>query len=246
APLATYTVTATEVARGRRLLGFIPSELTVRYAGIEDLTLNAGGSDSVAVVNVNSLPAAPVAVTLNSPVNVVTVGEGANSLDPVTGQLTLHGGGGQDVLSLNDQGSPVSHVYVVTAGQVTRTLSPGGAPPSVSIRHDGFESVDLNTGQGGNTIFVLGNPAGTSPTLRGSPGAVDTFAIGFASDLNQILGPVSVYGQAGDNDFAYYYDYLNTAPQTYTFLADAVDPTALRAERSGIAAVTYHGMAEVI
>jgi Ca2+-binding RTX toxin-like protein len=215
------------------------------HSDLEAVELSTSNRDDYVTVY-GSNASTPVTISTNDGNDTITVGDAANSLDAVVGELTVHGSGGQDVLSLNDQGSPVNHAYVVTAGQVTRTPYPGGTSPSASIRYDGFESVDLNTSKGGNTTFVLGNPAGTSLTVRGNPGVVDTFAVGFASDLNQILGPVSVYGQAGDNDFAYYYDYLNTAPQTYTFLADPVDPTALRAERSGTAAVTYYGMAEVI
>jgi len=251
---ASYTVTSTEVARNRLVL--VPpfsffSLLSVGYTGIESLGLNAGGSVSGSFVNVLSVAAAtPVSLTLNSVVNVVTVGDSGNSLDPIAGPLTIQGGNGYDVLTLNDQGSASENNYNVSANLVSRGPYPDGTPLSVSIGYDAIESVELNTGRNYNVIFVSSTAAGTSLTVRGNPNGLDAFAIGFGGDLNQILGPVSVYGQLEINghgyDFGYYYDYLNTAPHTYTFLGDPADPTALRAERSGIAAVTYHGVNQVI
>src|SRR5262249_39623860 len=172
-PTATYTVTSTEVTREGYLGGLFPARLAVGYAGIEDLTLNTGGP--VCLVNVTSLPATPVTVNLSGAVNVVTVGDGGNSLDSIAGPLTIHGSGGQDALTLNDQGNAVSQVYNVTTDRVTRAISPGGTPPSVSITYDAIESLSLNTGSGGNIVHVVSTAAITSTTVTSQPGALDIF-----------------------------------------------------------------------
>src|SRR5581483_8671667 len=97
-------------------------------------------------VNVLSIAAAtPVTLTLNTVVNVVTVGDGGNSLDLIAGALTIHGSAGQDSLTLNDQGNAVRQVYNVTTNRVTRAVYPGGTPQSVAITYDAIESLSLNT-----------------------------------------------------------------------------------------------------
>ncbi len=59
--------------------------------------------------------------------------------------------------------------------------------------------------------------------------------------MNQILGAVQCFGQAADHDFAYYYEYLNASPQTYTVSTNPFLGTML-IERPGIAGVEYGGL----
>ena len=69
----------------------------------------------------------------------------------------------------------------------------------------------------------------------GSPD-VDVFAVGFASDMSNILGPVSLNGQAADNDFAYYYDILTPTPQTYNVSTNPASPQNLLVQSTGMRA----------
>ena len=100
-------------------------------------------------------------------------------------------------------------------------------------------------GSGGTTAYVASTSVGTLSDFIGHAGVLDTFAIGFAGDMNKILGAIRAYGHSADNDFAYYYEYLNPNPHTYTistypFLATMVF------ERAGIASVQFGGLAQVV
>ena len=88
--------------------------------------------------------------------------------------------------------------------------------------------------------------AGTSTTIYGQPGALDTFAVGFGANTNKLLGPVSVFGQAADNDFAYYYDYANSTPQTYTVRTSPTASDAVLVERVGAVPISFGGLNQVI
>src|SRR5262249_57686376 len=84
-----------------------------------------------------------------------------------------------------------------------------------------------NAGGGGNMVKVVRPAAITSTTATSQPGALDIFTAGFGTDTSRILGPVTFIGQAADNDFAYYYEFLNPNPQTYTVRSQPVPGTPL-------------------
>lgn len=106
--------------------------------------------------------------------------------------------------------------------------------------------LDFQHGRGKyQPTFVYGTPAGMTLNVRGAAGWGDTWWLD--TSYNKILGPVNFYAQGiADNDFTYYYDYLNTAPHTYTLLTDPVTPTAQCIERDGQAPFTFHGGYQII
>src|SRR5207237_1368056 len=116
-PTATYTVTSAEVVREGYLGGLFPARLAVGYAGIEDLTVNTGGP--ISLVNVTSLPAAPVTLNPCAARHAVALGQAAIF---VNGQLTVNGGAGVDILTINDQAllPATPAAYTVTATEVAR------------------------------------------------------------------------------------------------------------------------------
>jgi hypothetical protein len=74
--------------------------------------------------------------------DVINVGSAFNTLDPIKAPLDLHGGGGFNTLSINDQGSTLAHIYTVTPTSVTRTFN----SPTVTINFDPFQALVLNRG----------------------------------------------------------------------------------------------------
>jgi hypothetical protein len=64
------------------------------------------------------------------------------------------------------------------------------------------------------------------------------------ASANKLLGPMTFLGQWAD--YAYYYDYFNTAPQTYTLSTDPALPTAVRVERTGHAPAVLDGVIQVL
>lgn len=98
-------------------------------------------------------------------------------------------------------------------------------------------------GPGGSTVFVDSTPAGTTSSFYGQAGAHDEFRLGWAANMNQILGQVNVAGQAADLDYAVYYDYLNPNPQTYDVGA-LFSTMYIRRPGAGVAA--FNGLVQVV
>ena len=144
------------------VLGLAPADILYRTFDVSTLTINGGtGADTF---NVNSTAAnvsGPAATVLNAgggadainvrstsgPISVnagpgndaVTVGSLANTLDPIKAVVTVNGQADSDVLTVNDQGSPVSHAY----GQATATIARSGA---AAINYFSIEHLVLNKG----------------------------------------------------------------------------------------------------
>jgi hypothetical protein len=115
------------------------------------------------------------------------------------------------------------------------------AESGATVNYSGAEGLIVEGGNGGSDIFVSSTQAATTVDAYGYAGVLDVIAVGFGSDVNQILGPVHVYGQGADGDFAYYYEYLNPSARTYTVTADHLHGTML-IDRPGIAGVQYAGV----
>ncbi len=95
----------------------------------------------------------------------VIVGSVSNTLDDIRGPLSISGQGQalQDVLTLNDHGSPLAHTYVVNRTQVTRDSV-------VIAAYVGIERLVLNPSLVPGTIvwYILTGP--TQFDLWGAPG----------------------------------------------------------------------------
>lgn len=100
-------------------------------------------------------------------------------------------------------------------------------------------------GSGGTTAFVYSTTVGTGTSVYGRAGVLDNFYAGWAGDMNRNLGRISFNGQAADNDYAIYYDYLNPNPQTYTVTGDSFFQT-LFIDRPGTGGVSSIGLGQVV
>ena len=78
------------------------------------------------------------------------------SLDNIQGPLSIVGGGGTNALNADDQGSAVGHMYVLSAG----TLSRDGNMP---ISFNGIQKLALLGNADGNALIVSALP--TASTL---------------------------------------------------------------------------------
>ena len=77
-------------------------------------------------------------------------------LDNIQGPLTIVGGSGTNSLVLNDQGSTVGHMYVLSAS----TLARDGNMP---IAFSGIKSLTLDGDSAGNTLVVSALSLGQHP-----------------------------------------------------------------------------------
>jgi hypothetical protein len=201
-----------------------------------------GGSDTVTVDGTTGVLALDVQGGFT---NNVFVGSVNGSLDRIHGPITITASGVTNALTFNDQGTTTPQNYNLESDRLTRRDATSVADMA-PISFAGLEAVALNVTSGGGIVFVDSTSAGTPVTVNGQPGAVDTFAVGFGTDTSKILGPVSFFGQAADNDFAYYYDYLNPSPQTYTGSTTPAIPQRLLLESTDAAPVAFDGLSQVI
>ena len=109
-----------------------------------------------------------------------------------------------------------------------------------------IEAIALNGSSGGSSVFVGSIGGGHLRDDPGHPLTADVFAVGFAANTDTILGPVSFFGQAADNDFGYYYDYFGSSPRTTTSASIRCCPSVLLVERAGVASVTFNELSQVI
>src|SRR5262249_9090014 len=105
-----------------------------------------------------------------------------------------------------------------------------------------IESIALNVSSGGSVPAVLGSSAGSTVTVNGTASGLDVFEVNPAFGL--YLGPVLLNGQA--TDYAYYDEYFNTNPQTYSFSTDPVLPQRLVLQSTDAAAVTFDDLSQVV
>ena len=119
----------------------------------------------------------------------------ADNLDGVEGNIDIQGGGGTDVLNLNDALSGTSNSITVNSSTVT------GAAPAV-FTYD-VDIVGITTSENtADTVDVISTQAGTDYYIQGSVGAQDEITIGnttadfqsatFDGTLDQIAGHVIV------------------------------------------------------
>lgn len=228
--------------------------ITVRdtVPNIQTNVSTGGGSDVMTVERT-----APGLVVLGAgAATVIEVGTGTSSLDNIQGLIRVFCSPNNLVtLRLNDT-APTGRRNLLVTGtdsgqQYQRAVDGSGEwrtlvevlfSPLLGAPVENFEYLG---GSGGSTVFVNSTTAGTNSTLTGYPGAFDIFALGFGTDMNQILGAVTCAGQAADHDFAYYYEYVNPSSQSYTVFTHPVTGV-LAMSRTGVATAQFGGLEQVI
>jgi hypothetical protein len=230
-----------------------PRDIQVSNAGITGLAptvIHTVASDTGAVLittgggpttaHVISTPVRGVRLALGGGDDTVYVGDGNGSLDYIRGPLTVDGAGGTNVLVVNDQGTRWPEEYDLDQATIVRRPTDGGIADA-TIAYSSFAAVTLYGGYGNNGgidhIFqVAATPAGTAVSLYGGPGSTDEFVVGYP--MNGIQGPLALHG-AGPVSFALFNDSADPVGQTFTL-------TAQRLERSGMAAIGFDGLVEVV
>ena len=124
---------------------------TISYSGLAQLNISLGlGGNTFYIAGT----AAGTATSLdsgsgNDTVNVGTTASQANGVvDPVAGPVTINGGGGFDVLNVNDTGSAIDKTGTLTKDTITGLGMGGG------ITYDSVQTVNVSLGSGNNTFNV--------------------------------------------------------------------------------------------
>jgi Ca2+-binding RTX toxin-like protein len=160
---------------------------TIRYVNLDGVTISGGsGSTGLGTLTYNvDAAGAPLTINAGSGDSVINFGRG--NLDVLPGTVTVNGEGGSDALNINDQVTPHSDSYGITATQVRRS-NPLRAAAGRTVNLSGIDRLSLNA-EGGNNAITLG---GASPI----PVAVNA---GWGSDT--LVGPnlTSLWTVTGPN-----------------------------------------------
>lgn len=215
AAAATYTVTATRVAR--------TGLAAINYGTIESLVLRAGGGNDA--LRVQST-ATGVATSIfggfgNDRFQVADLG---NVIRNLRGRLALEGNAGEDTIDLDDQNNHAATTHVLRDGEYVH----GNQQP---IQYGTVESVNLNAGRGDDLLRVEGTTAGVMSLVSGGIGH-DRIELGSAANvLDPIAGPLRIRGAAG-RDSLQLRDQASAVARTYTI-------TSTTLERAGGPAISY-------
>jgi hypothetical protein len=217
---------------------------------------SGNGDDSVLVLGANP---GQLNVDLRGGVNqTVNFADADHSLDAVQGTVHVSGSGFIKA-SIDDESTTLTRLVEMdtnTAGDEVVTRYQRTFKSALTLDNT-FQFTFADHGrvsyQAGvpdaswnyNQIDVIADPANTDVVVTGGPD-VDVFTVGFSYNAGRILGSVSIQSPQPDTDYAYFYDYFNSNPQTYTI---ETSPTASHmelVERPGLAAVSYSGLNELI
>jgi hypothetical protein len=131
---------------------------------------------------------------VNSSAATVNIGNG--NLGALGGTVTLDlSSVNGDHVTVNDQADTGNDNYFITASQVRKAA---GATTQATINFSGVENLQLLANQDGNNIFVQSTASGTPVTVGGGGGA-DSFIVGNGNVGANLLGPVTINGDAGSN-----------------------------------------------
>jgi Ca2+-binding RTX toxin-like protein len=195
----TFTVTDSSVSRSG--MG------AVSYGTMESLTLSAGsGNDTITVAS--TAATTPVVVNANGGNDVINVG-GHTGLFPfftsvggIQGLLTVNAGSGADSLNYNDQGSLLTRPIKVAGAPYSVTTSQIVRSGAAQVTYSGLESLTLNTSGGDDDITLQSSLATTSMVVNAGAGD-DRVHLGAFDNGANLLGPVTLNGQAGSDTLDY-------------------------------------------
>jgi hypothetical protein len=180
------------------------------FAGVESIDLLGNGGANTITVEFGNLPA-----NMNVTVNGGGGADEITSLVPGTfslleGNVTLQGGAGIDTIHLNDGAGSFADRYTLTSDTL-QAAEPGRVSGLITYV---AENVEIVASAVASTIRIDSTAAGTDYSIRAGDGD-DTFTFGGAArNVSNILGPVSVSGEAG-NDRINYNDDNHTTDSSY-------------------------------
>jgi Ca2+-binding RTX toxin-like protein len=189
---STYTFNDTaETIRvaGVTATGNGTNTVSVSSSGVKQIVLTLGNqADTVRIRSA----AQPITVNAGDGDDTIAVGSTKNSLADLGANLTVNGQGGNDTLTLNDQGNGAAQTYQILSSSVTRS----GIP---TIFYGALEGLTLNAGTLGDRIDVRSTLTATPLTINAG-GGDDNIIPGQPSAMN---GPLTVNGQGGTDTLDY-------------------------------------------
>jgi hypothetical protein len=170
---------------------------------INQVTVNLNGDyDTVNILNTTT--SAPVTVNDGAGIEAVTISPFDQELNHIQGNVTVNGGSGYDTLTIDDQNDSFYPVFTMTGSTFARNDSAlvsysainlvtinGGINAAGSYNVQDTEArftTNLNTGSGGNIVYVHGT---SGPLNVGSNGG-DTVNVGNAGSVQGILGELNI------------------------------------------------------
>jgi hypothetical protein len=220
------------------------------------VNVNGGGGNDT--VNVESIPlGVAVTVTLGSGNDAVNVCPTGQNLDAIQGGLTIHGGR-LSTLTANDQANPNNQLTqdFLTATTLTRIGETYDSSTGslfffdASISFDGLAQVTLNTGGVSNSVFIESTAFGTTTSVNADPDNVLIDVSAQAENLDNLQGPLVVYGNGADalvvNDQANPNNVLTLDTLTATSLtrlAENIDPSGFFGFHD--ASIDFNNLAQV-
>ncbi len=219
--------------------------------------LTGNGNDHVAIFGGSH----PLDVVLGSGVyQTVRLGDATHSLDAVQGAVSVWGAGFIDAI-ISDEASTTPKYTTIDHDVINRQIVErydyvlvNGAYPKLNTFQFAFsdqgrvnyQAGEANGGNGLNEIGVRGVAANVQIEVSGGPDS-DLFSAGLGGgDTSRILGPVTFHSPQADSDFAYFNDYANPNPQTYTVRTNPLDSSGVRVERLGMSTITYNGLTQLV
>jgi hypothetical protein len=182
--------------------------------------------------------------------SVIEVGNNTSSLDNIQSKISVLPAAG-NLMTLRMIDTATTSLRLVelegtASGQTYKRTNEGGTEWRTLVEVLGLPITNFEYwgGSGGTTFYTDTTAPGTTSRLYGHTGAWDTFAVGWAGDMTNVLGEIQCFGEAADNDFSYYYEFLNPNPQTYTVGTSLSG--AMLVERAGVAKVTFNNLAQVV
>ncbi len=169
---------------------------SVNYTGVENITLNTfSGSDTV---NITS-PSAAIVINGGNGTDIFNINSLSKSLTikKATGSNTLNvptmnsikallsvNGGGTDTLNLNDTADNAANTGTLGSTTLTGFFGAGG-----SMNYSGIETMNLNLGNGGNTLTISGRSGVTNISTGSGSDTINVLAVGGTTNINAGAGP---------------------------------------------------------
>jgi hypothetical protein len=181
---AGFTLTAGSVVRSHTQSFTDPfgtltftSTATITYTGVQSLVVEGGSFGTT--FNVQGTAAGTsTRISGGAGDDTFIVGSAANTLDTLLSPVTLDGGGGNNTLTVNDQGNPAITTWARSAGRIVQQRLDGPAAGRAEIDYANTLDPVINAGPGLNTL------TGTGPQLRTFllPSAGDDEGINITTD----------------------------------------------------------------
>lgn len=206
------------------------AQFDVVVRDLETLTVDGVGGNDVLTIAANPVTTLTIGGGVGD--DAVTIGSGL--LEGVHGQITAGGGGGVDVLAIDDSANPNTDAYTLSGTGMTRTR----VATTQTVAFSQFAGgVTLRAGTGVNVITVTPDPATPLIISGGAPTGATASSRGDALVLR--LTGVAAPALAGSGVGSGTYTFANRQPVTFTGIEV---PDDLSPPKVATAAFAYAGL----